>query len=201
MKRINPAQIALLARSPVLGQVKQRLARDIGTIKALECYRLLLQNALDATRPFATTIWFEGSVDSWDEIAPEHRLREQPSGDLGEKMFAALSEGAKLVIGADVPLMSVDYLNRALDHLATNKDLVLGPTEDGGYCLIGMNDPSEHLFKNISWGSDLVLEQTLSRATDLGLRVFLLSKLWDIDTSADYQRWKQETPTDKVFRV
>lgn len=201
MKHTNTLQVALLARSPVLGQVKHRLAEDIGATNALECYRQLLLNALEATRPFATTIWYEGSTEVWNAIAPDYRLIEQPPGDLGHKMFTALVEGAKLVIGADVPLMSVDYIYTALDHLATQQDVVVGPTEDGGYCLIGMNEPREKLFENISWGSNLVLEQTLLRARDLGLQVFLLPKLWDVDTRADYQRWKQEVPTDKEFRL
>ncbi|MCY3542352.1 MAG: TIGR04282 family arsenosugar biosynthesis glycosyltransferase [Gammaproteobacteria bacterium] len=201
MKHPISVQVALLARSPVLGQVKRRLEEDIGATKALECYRLLLLNALEATRPFKTTIWYEGSTKIWGEIAPGHRLKKQPPGDLGHKMLTALNEGAKLVIGADVPLMSVDYIYRALDYIATQQDVVVGPTEDGGYCLIGMNEPCAYLFEHISWGSDRVLEQTLSRAQDLGLQVFLLSKLWDVDTIADYQRWKQEIPTDRVFQV
>ena len=201
MKHPKTVQVAILARSPVLGHAKKRLATDIGASKALDCYRMLLLNALEATRPFATTIWYEGSTDVWDEIAPDHRLKEQPPGDLGHKMFTALVEGAKLVIGADVPLMSEDYIDKALNHLTTQQDIVVGPTEDGGYCLIGMNEPCENLFENISWGSDLVLEQTLTRAADLSLQVFLLPTLWDVDTSADYHRWKQEVPSDNIFRV
>ena len=201
MKHAKSVQVALLARTPVLGQVKRRLAKDIGRTRALECYRLLLQNALEATLPFTTTIWYEGSTEIWGEIAPGHRLKKQPPGDLGHKMLTALNEGAKLVIGADVPLMSVDYIYRALDYIATQQDVVVGPTEDGGYCLIGMNEPREYLFENIAWGTDHVLEQTLTRAAELDLQVFLLPTLWDVDTSADYQRWKQGNPTDKVFQV
>lgn len=196
MKHTKTVQVALLARSPVLGHVKRRLAEDIGATKALECYRLLLLNALEATRPFTTTIWYEGSTEVWDEIAPDHRLIEQPLGDLGHKMLTALNEGTKLVIGADVPLMSTNYIHRALDHLASQQDVVVGPTEDGGYCLIGMNEPHEYLFENISWGSDRVLEQTFSRAREHSKQIALLPKLWDVDTIHDYQRWKREMPQD-----
>lgn len=194
-------QVALLARSPVLGRVKQRLARDIGATKALECYRTLLQNTLEATRPFTTTIWYEGSSESWDEIAPNHRMKEQPPGDIGRKMFTALNKGANLVIGADVPLMNTAYIERAHDYLVSGHDVVIGPTEDGGYCLIGMNDPREYLFKNISWGSNRVLEQTLSRVHELGMKVAVLSKLWDVDTSLDYQRWVREFPQDQSLKT
>lgn len=201
MSRAKSAKVALFARAPVIGQVKQRLAQEIGAAKALLCYRALLQTALEATRQYATTIWYEGSADVWDQIAPDRRLKEQPPGDLGHKMFTTLNEGAKLVVGADIPLLSGAYIDSALDYLTNKKDLVIGPTEDGGYCLIGMNEPHEYLFENISWGSNRVLEQTLSRAQELGLRVVLLPKLWDVDTGTDYLRWKKEIPQDETLRT
>ena len=104
-------------------------------------------------------------------------------------------------MGADIPLLTEAYIDGAIDYLLKSHDLVIGPTEDGGYCLIGMKKPHEYLFEDISWGSDRVLEQTLSRAEELGMRVTLLSKLWDVDTSADYQRWKQEVLIDQVNRI
>ena len=186
--------IALLARSPVHGQVKCRLAEKIGTKQALHCYRVLLQNTLEAITQFPTTIWYEGDVEIWDRIAPEQALQKQPQGDLGHRMFAALNDGAQLVIGADVPLLNAVYIESALDQLATGHDVVIGPTEDGGYCLIGMNEPREYLFENIPWGSDRVLERTLSRAQDLGVNVTLLATLWDVDTVVDYQRWVIQFP-------
>ncbi len=194
---VNDAQsehIALLARSPVLGQVKHRLAEKIGTKQALHCYRVLLQNTLEAITQFPTTIWYEGDVEIWDQIAPEQELKIQPQGDLGHRMFTALNDGAQLVIGADVPLLNAAYIESALDQLASGHDVVIGPTEDGGYCLIGMNEPREYLFENIPWGSDRVLEQTLSRAQDLGVNVTLLAALWDVDTVVDYQRWVIQFP-------
>ena len=193
-------EVALFARSPVIGTVKQRLAREIGDSEALRCYHALLHTALEATRGYCTTIWYEGRGEAWSEIAPDHRLKAQPPGDLGHKMFTALNEGAKLVVGTDIPLLSRAYIDGAIEYILNSQDLVIGPTEDGGYCLIGMNDPSEYLFENISWGSDRVLEQTLSRAQELGKRVTLLPTLWDVDTSADYQRWKQEGQLIKLTR-
>ena len=189
-------KIALLARSPVHGQVKHRLAEEIGTIQALHCYRVLLQNTLEAITQFSTTIWYEGEVEIWDRIAPEQELKEQPPGDLGHRMFTALNKGAKLVIGADVPLMNTTYIESALAFLTSGHDVVIGPTEDGGYCLVGMNKPHEYLFENISWGSNRVLEQTLARAQELDMKVAMLPELWDVDTGIDYQRWLREIPQD-----
>lgn len=191
----------MFARSPVIGKVKKRLAQEIGDTEALRCYHALLHRALEATSGYSTTIWYEGRADVWSEIAPDHRLAAQPPGDLGHKMFTALKKGANLVVGADIPLLTEAYIDRAIDYLLKSQDLVIGPTEDGGYCLIGMKKPHKYLFEDISWGSDRVLEQTLSRAEELGMRVTLLPKLWDVDTSADYQRWKQEALIDQVNRI
>ena len=200
MNRMPSVEVALFARSPIVGQVKQRLATEIGVEKTLECYRALLQIALSATSQYSTTIWYEGTIEVWDQIAPSRRIRKQPNGDLGFRMLTALREGATLVVGADIPLLNATYIERAIGQLATKHDLVLGPTEDGGYCLVGMNQPYENLFKNIAWGSDFVLEQTLARAQELDVRVALLPKLWDVDTVNDYHRWKREMLQDQSSR-
>ena len=70
-------------------------------------------------------------------------------------------------------------------------DAVLGPVEDGGYCLIGMNAPHPTLFRSIEWSTHGVVEQTLERAAEAGLRVALLDTLWDVDDYADYLRWQK----------
>ena len=194
---MHSVEVALFARSPIIGQVKQRLAKEIGATKALDCYRALLETALSATSQYPTTIWYEGSVEVWDQIAPTRTIRKQSTGDLGFRMLTALREGAKLVVGADIPLLSAAYIERAIDQLAAKHDVVLGPTEDGGYCLIGMNKPCDYLFKDIAWGRDSVLEETLSRTQKLDMRVALLSKLWDVDTVNDYHRWKRELLQDQ----
>lgn len=194
MNHAQSIPVALIARTPVVAQVKQRLAQEIGDDESLQCYQKLLQSTLVATGRFPTTIWYEGSIEAWAHLAPGRELREQPDGDLGYRMYTALAEGAKLVIGADIPLMCAAYLEQATDYLASSYDLVIGPVEDGGYCLIGMNDPVEQLFRNISWGSEQVLKQTLSCAHNLGMRTAMLPMLWDVDTVEDYLRWKREVP-------
>ena len=84
----------------------------------------------------------------------------------------------KVVVGSDVPALDAAYVEEALARLA-RADAVLGPVEDGGYCLIGMNEPHPELFRSIEWSTDSVLEQTLERAAAAGLDVALLDTLWD----------------------
>ena len=117
------------------------------------------------------------------------RLVEQPEADLGERMLAALRAGARVVVGTDIPRMDSAYIEEALRRLE-NADIVLGPVEDGGYCLVAMNAPRASLFHGIEWGADDVLERTIARAAEAQLSVSLLETLWDVDAPDDYVRWR-----------
>lgn len=179
-------QVALLARVPVMGQVKQRLAAEIGDLATFQCYRELLTVALKAVAPFKTTLWLDQLDSQFSNSLFEIRI--QPLGDLGERMFTALEAGAKVLIGSDIPEISSEYITLAFQRLK-EYEVVLGPTEDGGYCLIGMHKPRRNLFDNMRWGHVSVLQETLSRIQSLNLSFALLPKLWDVDDSASYIRW------------
>lgn len=103
-------------------------------------------------------------------------------------MLACFEDGIDVLVGGDSPLMSIQYIESALNSLVSH-DLVLGPTEDGGYVLIGMNEPIPTLFNNIPWSTERVLSMTMEVANRLGLKVNCLDKVWDVDTKADYIRW------------
>ena len=115
------------------------------------------------------------------------RIVEQPTGDLGVRMAAAFEDGVSALVGTDIPLMTAGYVEQALDALA-HADLVLGPTEDGGYCLVAMNSPQDRIFQGIPWSSPRVLTATLAAAK--GLSAELLDPLWDVDDAADLARWR-----------
>ena len=91
-------------------------------------------------------------------------------------------------MGTDVPGLTASYLERALNALEKH-DLVIGPSTDGGYVLIGLTKPA-NVFEYIDWGTDLVLAQTKDLANRLTLDVHLLDPLKDIDTPDDYQKWR-----------
>ena len=82
--------------------------------------------------------------------------------------------------------MSKNHIADAINKLEKS-DLVLGPTEDGGYYLIAMRMPRTALFEDIHWGSDSVLTETLKRAQSLSVE--RTETLWDVDDSKDYRRW------------
>ena len=187
-------RVAVFARSPERGRVKTRLAAALGDAGALEAHVELVETTLAAVSRggFDCELWFAGArnagLAAWSERF-DARLVEQPEADLGERMLAALRAGARVVVGTDIPEMSAQYVETALDRLR-DADVVLGPVEDGGYCLVGMNVPHAALFRDIEWGAGDVLERTLARAAEAGLQVALLDVLWDVDDIDDLARWR-----------
>lgn len=188
-------RLAIFARAPVLGRVKTRLAADVGEAAALAAYRELLALTLARLSPrndeFRAELWVEGDsaeVREWKRRMP---VRRQPQGDLGERMAAAFADGVGALVGCDIPRISAAYVRAALAAL-DESDLVLGPTEDGGYCLIAMNEPQPQVFADIPWSTGAVLTATLEAAR--GLDVVLLDTLWDVDVATDLARWR-EAPT------
>ena len=83
--------------------------------------------------------------------------------------------------------MTDNYIKHAFTNLHSNRDIVIGPANDGGYVLIGACKPYRDLFKKITWGIDTVLADTMQRAKSLGLNVNLLSEMIDIDEQVDLQ--------------
>ncbi len=115
---------------------------------------------------------------------------QQTSGDLGRRMHSsfvqAFRHGAQrsVIIGADVPELAVEIIDEAFSKLRS-RDVVIGPSEDGGYYLVGLNRPHEELFQGLSWGSDSVCRETLARAKEKELSYALLSCLKDVDRPED----------------
>lgn len=116
--------------------------------------------------------------------------RPQSEGDLGSRMEQAFLDSFRershrvLLIGSDCPGLDHGKLEQAFETLKRH-DLVLGPSFDGGYYLIGIKKAASLLFAGISWGTDRVLSQTHRIAGQIGLKTFLLDPLADIDRPED----------------
>ena len=183
-------RLAIFARAPVLGAVKTRLAAAVGATAALEAHRALLMHTLARLAPgsggFAPELWLAGPLGeaaAWARCLP---IRQQPAGDLGERMAAAFADGVAVLVGSDIPPLGAHHVEAALARLAES-EVVLGPTVDGGYCLIALRAPYPLLFADIPWGTDQVLAATKAAAGERKLA--LLPPLWDVDNAADWRRW------------
>lgn len=187
-------QIAVLARAAVAGAAKTRLIPALGAEGAAALQAALTAQAL--RRASATglriVLWVAGTPD--DALrrqcaALQLAWRPQPSGDLGDRMLAAVAHAhaagaACLVIGTDCPAQTPADLLHAAALLDTH-DVVLQPAHDGGYVLIGMRQPRPQLFSKMPWGGDTICAQTLAVCRRLGLQVAQLRPLPDLDRPAD----------------
>ena len=185
--------IAVFARAPRLGQVKTRLAAEIGAAAALDTHTRLLERTLAAVEGVTEAdceIWLDAACD----VPTTLPQRLQTSGDLGVRMLAVIEDvvqrgRAVIVLGSDCPVVDADYLRSAVAALACH-DVVLGPVEDGGYVLIGMRRPHPELLLGMRWSHARVTADTLERARTSGLTVGVLETLWDVDSAADWARWQ-----------
>ncbi len=191
----------MLARVPVYGQVKSRLAKHVGKARALAAHvQLLKRNAALAARsgmPFELHFVGESNRPFFQQLASETgaSLVAQVGGDIGMRMLAAAraSSSPSLIIGSDCGSMTGRYLIDAARALAKS-DVVLGGAEDGGYVLIGQRTPFPELFAGVDWGSERVAAQTRERARELGVSVAELPVLWDVDSVDDWRRFQTAKP-------
>ncbi|WP_254245048.1 TIGR04282 family arsenosugar biosynthesis glycosyltransferase [Hymenobacter sp. BRD67] len=94
-----------------------------------------------------------------------------------------------VIIGTDCPGLSAGLLRQAFDQLL-HAEVVVGPADDGGYYLLGMNALQPELFTNKDWSTATVLPDTLADAARLGLRVAQLPTLHDVDSAQDLATWR-----------
>jgi rSAM/selenodomain-associated transferase 1 len=193
--------IAVLAKAPVIGTVKTRLAMMLGVDGATALHERLTR-ATVATAAAADV----GPVKLWGAPDARHAffqalatefpvtLLRQPAGDLGLRMHAAVVEAQRptIVIGTDCPALTVEHLRDAAAVLRNGGDAVIYPAEDGGYVLIGLRAPQLGLFSDMTWSTDQVMTETRRRLTHIGLSWREPAQLWDVDRPSDVRRMRRE---------
>jgi rSAM/selenodomain-associated transferase 1 len=195
--------IAIMAKAPRPGHVKTRLLPAMSreaAARLAEAFLLDTIHRVAQVRRARRALLYapRASRPAFRRIASDFLLIPQRSGDLGRRLASAfrdlltLHPGPVIVIGSDAPALSTSVLQRAVDVFTESAvDGVLGPSEDGGYYLVGLRRPCAELFRGIAWSSPAVFEQTMQRARKRGLRISILSRWWDIDTPQDLQRLRQ----------
>ena len=195
--------LVLMARAPVEGAVKTRLAGALTTAEVLELYLNFLRDTfrmmeqVQAERDdLALVLCFtpEGSEEAFEEVEREGCLMmAQRGADLGERIVNCLDDlfqrgyARVVVIGADSPALPADYVVDAFDELTDARTVAIGPTLDGGYYLIGLAGPAPEIFRDIPWSTEGVLEETRARIAAAGMKMVELPEFIDIDTPADLE--------------
>jgi len=184
-------------KDPGKGRVKTRLASAIGDKMAVKLYRRFLLEML-FTLNRGTFLFYlcyspENSLDNLKDWLGDHYLYMSQGGEnLGEKMKNGFVEAFSMsfkrvvLIGSDIPDLPLEFIEEAFTSLR-EKDVVIGPSFDGGYYLIGFKDKtfSPRVFDGIHWSTESVFEKTLKVLTQEGLTVHTLQPLRDIDTVED----------------
>lgn len=191
--------VVLFARDPVLGKVKTRLSPFLDDETILQLYTCFLHDSLDKIRQVENADLFIGISPSNQSgfftgmPGSDMRIFVQEGKELGDKMRRAIqdrfAEGYErvVIIGSDSPSLPVSYIERAL---ASDKDMVLGPSTDGGYYLIGMKGALTEVFEGVTWGTEKVLQETCDHLVQNGVPLELLPVWYDIDGPDDLKFFK-----------
>ncbi len=189
--RHAPTALLILAKEPIAGRVKTRLTPPCTPDQAAELARIALISTLDAAvRTVAThpILVLDGRPGPWlgDHCAID--IVAQSEGGLADRIGAAFAtqSGTTALIGMDTPQVSTAALNEVIATLrAPGVDAVLGPTDDGGWWVIGLNDPSLPAFSGIPMSTPTTGAAQAARLRELGLRVAMVAAERDVDTFAD----------------
>jgi rSAM/selenodomain-associated transferase 1 len=197
-------RILVFAKAPIPGQVKTRLIPSVGAKAAASLHKRLVFHSLETVTRAGlgpVQLWCTPSTeDPFFELCAGKfplELHKQTGGDIGKRMAYAFDHtlgkvSSALLIGTDCPSLTQDDLKEAFEVLAQGTDAVIGPAEDGGYVLLGLRRSVSELFEGISWGTNLVLEETRKNLRLLGWQWHELEKRWDVDRPEDLDRLRIE---------
>jgi uncharacterized protein len=190
--------LAIMAKAPLAGQVKTRLLPALTAQEAAELSRSLLVDQLNQLQKLdATDFYLFFAPDEarllMRELAPPcFCLLPQQGDDLGARMAAVFAKLAQIghksivLMGGDLPPVPLRYFTDAYAFLdAANQCVVLGPSRDGGYYLVGCNQPVPEIFQGMTWSHSQVLAQTRDKLTSLQIDYHLLASWFDVDTPDD----------------
>lgn len=167
------------------------MAKTVGPEIALEIYTFLVEHTSAISKNLAIHKWvFYSEYLAKGDLFEDYIFEKysQDGKDLGERMHNAFIEGFEkgyekiIIIGSDIYDLEESDLNKAFEALE-EAEYVLGPAQDGGYYLLGMKAPNARLFENKSWGTEMVLRETLE--TIKGTKFVLLDQRNDVDTYED----------------
>ena len=193
-----------MAREPVPGTVKTRLGPALSDDDIALLYGCFLRDRIDQVRSLndaAPVIAYTPpeSRSFFAELAPDFLLLPQIGDGLSARLIDIVGQlldmghGGVIATDSDSPTLPTEHLQEAVERLAaTAADVVLGPSDDGGYYLIGVRRLYPELFDDMPWSTPQVYDETLKRTAESGLRVASLPAWYDVDTPAEFERLRAE---------
>jgi uncharacterized protein len=203
--------LALMTKAPRAGNVKTRLVppltneeaaqlnrcflKDTGAAISVCCSGLTEANSGPIARGIAVYTPVGAESDYADILPADFSLLPQRGENFGERLYFAAEDLFKCgfdsvcLIDSDSPTVPAENFTKAVELLSLPGDrIVLGPCDDGGYYLIGLKQLHQEIFQQIDWSTEQVLEQTIRRATQIGVGVYELPRGLDVDDHATLRR-------------
>lgn len=193
--------LIIMAKLPVMGRVKRRLAREIGDVAAIRFYRTTVAHTVQRLGAdprwrtyLAVTPDAAMTAACWPMSRNLARIP-QGEGDLGRRMqslFDRLPPGPAVIVGSDIPAIRASHIACAFALLG-RADAVFGPATDGGYWLVGLKRSPRRLvpFAGVPWSTKDALAATIANLR--GKIVALAPTLSDVDTMQDYRRERRSS--------
>lgn len=185
--------LLIFVKNPEKGKVKTRLAKTVGDDKAYKIYLKLLNFTIQVVKKVDAKkqIWYSSFIDDSDGLGgPDFKKKLQHGKNLGQRMLKAFQSGFEdhfekiVIIGSDCPGITPKIINDAFTGLNQN-EVVIGPSEDGGYYLLGLRKLIPGIFEDIPWSTEQVFFETVNVLKKEEKDFELLPVLNDIDTAED----------------
>ena len=197
------ACVIVFVKNPVPGQVKTRLTPYLSPEQAASLYRAFLVDWCNALSTISTAHRIIAYTPPEGLSALQTLIGEDPvyipqvGASLGERLIAAARWACDqgytkfLFVGSDSPTLPIEYVEHTLD-LLESRDVVIGPSVDGGYYLIGFSKHGASLsiptiFEGIAWSTEVVFRRTLEKIQAVNARLGLLPPWYDVDTPTGLQ--------------
>lgn len=200
-----------MTKAPRPGQVKTRLVPPLTPEQAAELNKCFLRDTAAAIsacchqcavgHAHGVAVYTPAGTEAIyaDILPPDFFLVPQRGNDFGDRLYFAMEDlfacrfASACLIDSDSPTVPASAYAQAVERLSAPGDrVVLGPTEDGGYYLIGLKQPHAALFERIDWSTERVFEQTVQRAAEIGVSVEFLPIGFDVDDRASLERLKSD---------
>ncbi|WP_196889642.1 TIGR04282 family arsenosugar biosynthesis glycosyltransferase [Aureivirga sp. CE67] len=191
--------LLIFTKNPELGKVKTRLAKTIGDERALTVYKALLKHTHKTTKDLDVEkhVYYSNEIVENDLWKKGFKKYVQEGEDLGIRMKNAFLNGFAegyeniVIIGSDMFAITENHLKEAFEKLNSNS-VVIGPAEDGGYYLLGMQKDQTFVLDHKEWSTESVFPDTVKDIQERNLSFDTIETLNDIDTEEDLMQSSDE---------
>lgn len=202
------AALVVFAKVPRPGKVKTRLTPVLTPTEAARLYDAFLRDALQLYEKLAAEVHLYLAPPLPDEpftaLPDSVSLFEQEGEGLGARMKRAfrdtLDRGYDRVslVGTDHPTLPLSFIRQSFAALEPSRSVCIGPSDDGGFYLLGMNGFYPQLFDGMRYSHDAVFTNTLARVGTTDARLTVLPRWYDVDTPAALERMVQDLDNEDV---